>query len=126
MSGHLTAERNVRRGEVVTTDGTATTIKTIPIPLGKTMRIFSTVTAKRIAGSSGSSGDSASYTIDGTYKNVAGTVSLIGSLETTAQEDQVGWTSTHTISGITVLVRGTGATSNTVKWISTSDVQELS
>lgn len=126
MPGQLSAERNIQRAEIVTTDATATTLKRIPIALGKTLRIHALVTARRFAGASGSAGDSASYTLEATYKNVDGTVSIVGSLESLANEDQVGWTATLTTSGINVIVQVTGAASNSVRWITTVDVQNMS
>lgn len=79
------------------------------------------VTARRTGGVSGSAEDGAAYIIRGAVKNNAGTVAfLTGSpTTTTVGESQAGWDATLDISGSSVRVRVTGATSNNITWNAT-------
>lgn len=103
--------------EVETTDGSATTIATIEVPTETTVHIHGHVVARRTGGSSGTAEDGAGYTFAVTYKNVAGTATLIGSGTLVAtHEDQSGWDVTFTASSGNALIQVTGAADNNVAW----------
>lgn len=103
-------------GYIATTDATVTTLATIAIPVSATVRVQVQVAARRTAGG-GSPEDGAGYQIDATYKNVAGTATLIGALTATyTAEDVAAWAATLTISGSNVLVRVTGVVGTSISW----------
>jgi len=105
------------QGRVATTDATQTTINTIAIPASTTVLLQAFVRARRTGGVAGTAEDGAGYIITGTYKNVAGTATLIGALTATyTAEDQARCDATFTLSGGNVLVRVTGAADNDVVW----------
>lgn len=114
-------------GYVTTTDATVTTLATIAIPASTTVKVSVFVVARRTGGASGTAEDGAGYQIDATYKNVAGTATLIGALTATyTAEDQAGWNATLTISGSNVLVRITGAAGNNVSWTCVANLLTIS
>jgi len=84
--------------------------------------------ARRTGGASGTAEDGASYKIAATYKNVAGTATIIGAITTIySNESQVGWDCTFNVSGATVLLQVTGAASNNVNWsLAKADVHQVS
>lgn len=123
MNSKISPERDIKRGEIVTTDATVTTLKTLVVPRDGTIRVSIDITARRYAGASGTAGDSATYNIQAAYKNIGGTVSLVEAVEKVAGEDQAGWDADLSISGETVLVQVTGASGNTIRWVGTCDVQ---
>jgi hypothetical protein len=112
---------------VNTTAATETTIATIPITASRTYFVETIITARRTGGVAGTADDGASYVRRGTYTTKAGTVTLMGSVQTigTDAEDQAGWDTTLTISGTNVLVRGTGAADNHVTWQANTTVQSV-
>jgi hypothetical protein len=117
----------VFQNRVATTDATVTTLQTIAITASNTYQIEARVQARRTGGTSGTAEDGASYVVRGTYKTVAGTVTLIGAVTADyTAEDQAAWDATLTISGTNVLVRVTGAANNNVTWHSTTIVSHLS
>jgi hypothetical protein len=115
-----TANRNVddRIKSVTTTDATVTTVDTIPITASSTYLIQTRIVGRRTGGVSGTADDGCSYVRRGTYTTKAGTVTLMGAVETigTDREDQAGFDATLTISSTNVLVRVTGAASNNMSW----------
>jgi hypothetical protein len=112
---------------VNTTDGTQTTLATVPIIAGRTYLIEARVAARRTGGASGTADDGASYVRRASYTTKSGTVTLLGSVQTigTDAEDQAGWDITHTISGSNVLVRVTGAAANNITWMGDITVQSV-
>lgn len=114
------------QGRVATTDATVTTINTIAIPVTTTVQLAATVRARRTGGVSGTAEDGAGYVIYATYKNVAGTATLIGAVNTVhSAESQAGWDCTFTVSSGNVLLRVTGAVDNDVTWHSTVIVSQV-
>ena len=101
---------------VNTTNGSATTIATVPIPLGSTVLIQANILGKRTGGSSGSAGDSAGYILCACYKNVAGTAAEVGESSIFSAEDQAAWTATVTANSGNALIQVTGAADNNVTW----------
>jgi hypothetical protein len=55
------------------------TVDEFPIGLDKTVRVHTLVLARQFAGSNGAVGDSGSWEIVGTFKNIGGTVSQVDS-----------------------------------------------
>ena len=113
----------VLQARVATTDATATTLQTIAITASNTYLIETRVLARRTGGAGGTAEDGAGYVVRGTYKTVAGTVTLIGAiLADYTAEDQVLWDATLVISGTNVIVQVTGAALNNVTWHATTVV----
>ena len=114
------------QNRVATTTNTQTTLHTFTLAATTTYLIEARVTARRTGGSAGTAEDSAGYVIRGTYKNVAGTATLVGTLDTPyTAEDQAAWDATFTVTGATVLCRVTGATNNNITWHMTATVNQL-
>lgn len=108
---------DVYQNRVTTTDATVTTIHTFTVPASTTVKLKADVVARRTGGSAGTAEDGAGYEFIGTYKNVAGTATLIGAVSATyTAESQAGWDATFTVSGANVLIRVTGAVDNNVTW----------
>jgi hypothetical protein len=106
-------------GIITTTDATTTSITASArgIAVSNPAIIEARVIGRRTGGTSGSSGDSAMYIVRGAYKNVGGTVSLIGSLDNQfTAEDQSGWDCTLEISSTEVQIKVTGAANNNIEW----------
>lgn len=71
----------------------------------------------------GTAGDSAGYIKTGVFKNVAGTVTLVGSVvNVMTSEDQAAWDVTLTVNGQNVEVRVTGASGNNITWTAYTNV----
>ena len=108
------------QNRVATTNNTQTTLQSFTIPATTTVLLNCTVTARRTGGSAGTAEDSAGYGIRGTYKNVAGTATLVGAIDANyTAEDQAAWDATLDVTGATTRVRVTGATNNNITWHST-------
>lgn len=107
---------SVYQNRVATTNATVTTLHTVAIPASTTVRIEATVVARRTGGTAGTAEDGASYKLIGTYKNVAGTATLIGAVTKQADEDQAAWDVNFTPSGGNVLIEVTGALDNNITW----------
>lgn len=106
---------------VTTTDATPTTVLSLPITTTRTAQIYARVTARRTGGTGGTAGDGAGYEIYGTYKNIAGTITIIGAVnQIYVAEDQAGWNATLVINGTNVDVQITGALLNNISWHCTS------
>lgn len=105
------------QSRVITTDGNATTIRTIPVPVNHTLLIVGYVVARRTAGSAGATNDGAAYRLEVVAKNTAGTAAEIAAETLTViGESQAGWTVAASASGGSLLIRVTGAADNTVSW----------
>jgi len=103
-------------GSVQTTNATVTTIITVPIPTSSTVNIMSNVTGLRSDNVIG-----AGYIRIGTYRNNAGTVSIIGGITAThTAENNASWNCTYVISGTNVLVSVIGMAATTINWAATS------
>ncbi len=105
------------QNRLATTNNTQSTLHTFAIPTNKTVSLDCWVIARRTGGSAGANGDSASYRVVGTFKNISGVVTLVGALTNLfTHEDQAWWDCTLSISGANVLLRVTGATNNNITW----------
>lgn len=117
----------IYQNRVPTTNNTQTTLHTFTIPSSTTYAIYAVVIARRTGGSAGTAEDGARYVLQGVYKNVAGTATIIGSLTgTPADESQAGFDATLTVTGATVLCRVTGTTNNNITWQMTARVWQVS
>lgn len=107
----------IRQNRAATTDATVTTLHSVATSTNQTVYVEATVVARRTGGSAGAAGDTAAYKVCGLYKNVSGTVTLVGAVTTLySAESQAGWDCTLDVSGTTVRVRVTGAANNNVTW----------
>jgi hypothetical protein len=117
----------VYQNRVATTNNTQTTIHTFTVPASTTYQIHAKVTGRRTGGSAGTAEDGAGYEIIGTYKNVAGTATLIGAVNALyTAEDNAAWDATFTVTGATVLCRVTGDTNYNISWHMTARVNLIS
>lgn len=117
---------SIRTGaKVTTTDATPKAAQYISVPTNKTVFIDSIVVARRSGGSSGSVGDSAWYRLQGGFKNIAGTLSIIGSNDLIGGEDQAGWNVQYASSGETIALTVTGAANNNITWETTVSAYEV-
>lgn len=100
-----------------TTDGSAATLATIPIPVDHTVYITYRVVARRTGGVAGSANDGAAYRLEVVAKNTAGTAAEIAA-ETlyVIGESQAGWTITTSASSGSILIQVTGAADNNISW----------
>ena len=101
---------------VKTTNATITAGARIEVPLNKTVMVDSCIVARRTGGTSGTNGDSAWYRLTGAYKNIAGTLTGIGSPSLIGGEDQAGWNVGFTNSGTSIVITVLGATNNDITW----------
>jgi hypothetical protein len=109
-----------------TTDATVTSIFAHTITDNNTYLFTAHVVARRTGGTGGTTGDSASYIVRGSYKrNGAGPVQVAQGKSFTA-EDQAGWDAAFAISGNDVQLQVTGAVNNNVTWHATLFIINLS
>lgn len=102
---------------VATTNATQTTAQTIAIPATTTVMLEVRVIARRTGGTAGTAEDGAGYIIYGTYKNVAGTATLIGAINAVYTAESVaGYDATINVSGGNVLVQVTGIADTNITW----------
>ena len=108
--------------KITTSDATATTLFTYKPVLPITM-IEAKIIARRTGGTAGTAGDGAGYVVRGTYKNISGTTTLIGSVNADyTAESQAGWAATFTLSSNNILITVTGAVDNTILWYMRADI----
>jgi hypothetical protein len=103
-------------GSTTTTNNTITTCETVTLASNTSYVIKTRVVGKRTGGSGGSSGDTIGAEIMSTYKNVSGTVTLIGTDHTIIDTSNTNCSVGLVISGATVLVQVTGDTNNNYSW----------
>lgn len=105
------------QNRVTTSNATITTLHTFAVPSSTTVTLIAYIVARRTGGASGTAEDGASYIIAATFKNVAGTATIIGSTSILhSSESQAGFDAVFTASSGNVLVQVTGATSNDITW----------
>jgi hypothetical protein len=102
---------------IITNNGVPSNTNLVSVGTGVISYLELTILAVRFGGSSGSAGDSAGYVLRAVYKNVAGTLSIVGSVDKTViAEDQPAWDADITISGTNLRLTVTGAANNDVNW----------
>lgn len=117
---------NIRsREKTTTTNATPKTLQIVNVPLNRSSYIEARVAARRTGGSAGTAGDTAFYVLQGCFKNIAGTVSLVASSILNGGEDQAAWDLTFSISGSNVYIYGTGAANNNITWESSVSYIEV-
>ena len=123
----LWSEVNGRNFEekTLTTDATVTPLQRILVNENTTVFIEARVVARRTGGSAGSVGDSAFYILQGCFKNISGTVSLVASTILNGGEDQSAWDLGFAISGAQAVLVGTGAANNNITWESNVNYYEV-
>lgn len=99
-----------------TTNATITGLLNIDVPTDKTVMIEAAIVARRTGGSAGANGDSAWYKLTGAYKNIAGTLTGIGSPDLIGGENQAGWNVGFSNSGTNAVVTVQGAANNDITW----------
>ena len=115
------------QNRVATTDATVTTLHSFTIPASTTLMITAHVVARRTGGAAGTAEDGAGYVIRGTYKNVAGTATLIGAVSADYTAESVaGYDATLDVSGGTARLRVTGVASTNITWHMTARVWYIS
>ncbi len=119
-------QSNVIVSTVNTTDASPTAVYTVNIPTGALIDIASTVVAKRTGGTAGSAGDGARYQIRGLYRNIAGTVSIIGTLEYPFLDESLeAYDATFTVSGASVIIEVTGVVNTNIAWQANTSVRQV-
>lgn len=102
---------------MATTDGSAATIRTIPVPVNTTLLIVGYIVARRTGGSAGAANDGAAYRLELVAKNTSGTAAEIAAETLTViGESQAGWTVASSASSGNIVVQVTGAADNNVSW----------
>lgn len=114
-----------RSAKITTTNATPTALLSVEIPTNRTIYIDSRVVARRTGGSSGTEGDSAWYRLTGGYKNINGTLSIIGTASLDQGEDQSGWAVQYSSSGTLIVLTVTGAADNNITWECDVEVTEV-
>lgn len=99
-----------------TTNNTPTVIQTLIFGSNATISFEICVTARRTGGTSGSNGDSATFRLWATYKNVGGTLTLIDTVDKWSKQDNLNLDVNLVINSTTVEVQGTGDTNNNYQW----------
>lgn len=108
---------------VNTTDATPTNVTLGSIPTNTLGYLFEIYVRAFFTSGSGGSTESAGYIRRGLYKNVAGTVTLIGAVQDgfTAEAD-AAWDCTLAISGTNIVAQVTGDASSNLTWAITSRI----
>ena len=115
----------VYQNRVATTDATVTTLHTFTIPASTTVMIEARVVARRTGGSAGAAEDGMIARLTSGYKNVAGTATLLGNIDT-AYLGTAGWVIALTPSGGNVLLQVTGAVNVNISWHMTTRTYSVS
>ena len=113
-----TAIGGVQVDRYVVKDQTAAsfTIATLPCHSGEVLRVRAIVLAKQIGGSAGTIGNSATYELLATFKNLSGTLTQVGTTTVVAEhEDDTDWNAAFTITSniLTLTFSFNGATAST-------------
>lgn len=108
---------------VATTNATVTTLATLSTQSNRIYRFEAMVTARCTGGAGGNAGNGASYKVSATFRNIAGTLTQIGSTSVAADEDVAvsGYDVTVATSGTDILIQIAGAATDNVTWDATVD-----
>lgn len=107
-------------GSVDTTDGTQTTVLTIPTVSDKSYYFEIVIVGIRTGGGAGSTDDTTIAVLKDKYKNVGGTVSLFGTDSKEIDKDNTNTDVNAVISGTNVLIQVTGDNDNAYHWTATA------
>lgn len=108
----------VYQNRVTTANNTVTTLHTFTLAQSKTYSFDVWVTARRTAGTGvGLANDGAGVHMNGTYKGMTGTATIVGTLTVVSSNLDASMAAvTMDVTGATVRVRVTGTTNNTITW----------
>lgn len=111
--------------KTLTVGNTVTPLQRIIVPDNTSIFIEARIVARRTGGSAGAEGDTAFYILQGCFKNVSGTISLVSSTILNGGEDQASWNCAFSVSGQQVVIVGTGEVNNNITWQSTVSLYEV-
>ncbi len=121
-SGSTQPQHYWQQQSIQTTDNTPTDLIDAVVAANSAIKVHYSVAAIRTAGS-GSTGDTASWDETCTYKNIAGTATLVGTCHKTADKDNVALDIAPSISANIISLMATGATTTTYSWHVTNDTE---
>ena len=114
--GGTSVNKTTEQNRVTTTNATVTTIDTFATGSNTNYDITVKINARQTGGS-GTTGHGASYKMTATFRNIAGTVTQIGTTTYLAtHEDNAAWNADFSISGTNILTRVTGEASKNITW----------
>lgn len=113
------------QAQVLTTDATPTAIQTLATSTDTVMLVEARVLGRRTGGTSGTTGDSATYIRTFRVKNVGGTVTIKHLDSMYTSEDALFWNVTVAPSGTDAVISVTGSADNNITWDTTTIVQIL-
>jgi hypothetical protein len=114
--------QNLFINSVTTTDATTTVLRGYTASTASTTySLCAEIVALRTSPTIGS----ATIKIEGTFRNIGGTVTQVGSTIKTINADNASWNAGYSISGTTINLSVTGAASETVKWATKTWVSTL-
>lgn len=116
----------VWQNRTATTNASVATLHTFAVPASTTFAIEARVIARRTGGAAGTAEDGARYIINGVYKNVAGTATIIGALGVQEDESVATYRATLTVSGGNVLCEVTGVLNTNITWHLTARTWQVS
>lgn len=120
---NTTASRRCFQADAFTTNATVTTGQTLATSTAFNYQIETDVVARQTGGAAGTVGDLGSYSFVSSFRNVAGTVTQVGTTTSlVSHEDQAAWNAVHTISGTNILVDVTGEANKNILWVITSEI----
>lgn len=102
-----------------TTDATTTTVSSIGLNSDAAIQVTAAVVARRTGGVAGGGavGDTASYLLVGSYRNVGGTVTQVGTTTRLVEhEDDAAWNCDLAINGTDIEVQVTGVVDTIIDW----------
>lgn len=118
-----TFAQNLYINSVTTTDASTTVLRGYAASTtSTTYSLCAEIVATRTSPTIGS----ATLKIEGTFKNVGGTVTQVGSTIKTITADNASWNAGYSIAGTTINLSVTGAASETIKWATKTWVSTLS
>lgn len=106
---------------VQTTDGTTTTLASIPTASDKGYVVRALVAGTRVTGTNETNG----YEVIATFENDAGTLVLVSTnTQSHVKEDTAAWDAVFDASGTTIRLRVTGEAAKTINWTAKIEVVE--
>jgi hypothetical protein len=110
---------------VNTTTATPTVLVTYNIPTNSVVLLTATIMARRTGGTSGTNGDCAAYKRTAKFKNVGGTVTMLGLSTDYTHEDVAAYNATLDVSGTTARIMVTGVATTNITWTSNAIIEVL-
>jgi hypothetical protein len=118
-AGTARVTQDIVHEDVQTTDATVTNLLAIPTASSNGYLITCDVGGYSTANTFGG------YIIRVSARNVAGTLTIVGSATTTVGEDVAGWDVTAIVSGTNIVIQVTGAAATTIRWHAVARVQTI-